>query len=193
MPNKDNENTLIQNLIRGDASSFDGIYKQYYNKVYSFSYRYLQNTQDAEGVVQEVFISLWNNRDKLREVRNLNAWLFTVTFNQIRKIFRNMAIEKRKMKTYAMSSLFDDSSTVSAIEFNDLMEKAEDIIERLPHRQKTVLLLNLKDGLSSNEISRKLKITKRTVENHLSSARAFLKKVFKKEHLIPLIIYWLLL
>ena len=193
MPEKDNENKLIEDLHKGDSIAFDELYRLYYNKVYSFSYRYLQNKHDAEEVVQELFIKVWNSREKLKDIKNLNAWLFTIAFNQIRKIFRNMAMEKRKLETYVISSVFDNSSVISEVEFNDLMTKAGDIIDKLPSRQKTVLLLSIREGLSSTEISGKLNINKRTVENHLSNARAFLKKVFKEEHLIPLIILWLLL
>lgn len=193
MPKKSIETKLIRDLIKGDSRAFDEIYRLYYNKIYSLSYRYLQNKHDAEDVVQELFITVWSSREKLKDIKNLNAWLFTITFNQIRKIFRNMAMEKRKLETYAISSVFDDNSVISEVEFNDLMTKAGDIIDKLPSRQKTVLLLSIREGLSSTEISGKLNINKRTVENHLSSARAFLNKVFKEEHLIPLIILWLLL
>ena len=55
----------------GDSLAFDEVYRQYYNKTYSFAYRYLQNKQDAEEVVQEVFIAVWNRRDKLKEIKNL--------------------------------------------------------------------------------------------------------------------------
>lgn len=193
MPITNSEHQLIKSLIKGDSLAFDELYKQYYNKVYSFSFRYLQNKQDAEGVVQEVFIKVWNNRKHLNEIKNLNAWVFTITFNQIKKIFRNLAIEKRNMEKVAISAVFDDNSVISEVEFNDLMAKANDIIERLPSRQKTAFKLSFKEGLTSKEISEQLGIHKRTVENHLFSARAFLKKVFKEENLIPLVIYWLLL
>jgi len=178
--------------VSPDGTSIDAFLDSaYYNKIYSFSFRYLQNRQDTEGVVQEVFIILWNSREKVKDIKNLNAWLFTVTFNQIRKIFRNIAIEKRIMETVTISSIFDDTSVISEIEFNDLKKKAEHIIERLTPRRKKVLLLSIREGLSSTEISRKLRITKRTVENHLSSSRVFLKNAFKEEHLIPLVVLWL--
>ena len=187
------ESKLIQELIRGDSFAFDELYGHYYNKVYSFSYKYLQNKQDAEEIVQVVFIKVWENRDKLKEIRSLNAWLFTITFNEIRKTFRKMAMERQKLEKMNLSPVFEDNSVLSEIEFNDLMTRAGDIINRIPSRQKTVLLLSIKEGLTSTEISRKLNISKRTVENHLSNARRVLKKVFKEQHLIPLVILWFLL
>ena len=192
MQEKEREQRLIEALILGSAASFDELYEIYHNKVYSFSFRYLQDVHEAESLVQEVFFRLWSHREQLGEIKNLRAWLFTMTFNLIRQYFRDLAIERRGMQKYAESALFEHSPTLSTVEFNDLMEKAEAIIERLPRKQKTVLLLSIRDGLSSKEISEKLRINKRTVENHLSSARAFLKKVLKEENLITLLLCWIL-
>lgn len=193
MLEKDRESKLLQLLKEGDAASFDEIYLAYYNKVYAFSFSYLRNVEDAEGVVQEAFLILWNKREEAGDIRNLNAWLFTVSFNLVRKIFRSAAITRQKMDDYTNSALFEDNSTLNSVEFNDLMELAEGHIERLPNRQKTILLMRVRDGLSSKEISQKLGINQRTVENHISSARSTLRKVFSDEHLLSLVIFWTLL
>lgn len=193
MSTGDSEHKLLELIKTGDAASFDRVFMEYHNKIFSFSYRYLQSREEAEGVVQHVFLTLWNNRETLHEIRNLNAWLFTVTFNQIRKIFRNTAITRQKMDSYAAFAPSEDNSTLSSIEFNDMMENAEDAINQLPKRQRTILLMRIKEGLSSEEISKKLEINKRTVENHLSSARSALRKILRDEQLIPLVIFWILL
>lgn len=187
------DHQMIRDLANGDSTAFDKFYALYCDKVYSFSFRYLQNRGDAESVVQEVFIKVWNSREKLKDIENLNAWIFTVTFNEIRKIFRNMAIEKRHMEGFTLSTIFDHNPVSSEVEFNDLMAKAENIIDRLPFRQRSAFMLSFKEGLTSKEISNQLSINKRTVENHLSSARAFIRKVLKEENLIPLVIFCLLL
>ena len=90
MPVESNEFKLLKNLIKGDAYSFDEIFNKYNKKVYAFSLRNLKNKEDAEGVVQEVFINLWKDRAKLKELENLEAWIFTVCFNTIRKHFRKL-------------------------------------------------------------------------------------------------------
>jgi len=193
MLTREDEHKLLNLIKVGDATSFDQVFKEYHNKIYGFSYSYLQSREDAEGVVQQVFLTLWNKRASLGEIRNLNAWLFTVTFNQIRKIFRSAAMERQLKESYAASAILEDNTTLSSVEFDDLMENAEGVINRLPNRQKTILLMRMKNGLSSDEISRELKINKRTVENHLSSARASLRKILREEHLIPFIVLWILI
>ena len=60
----------------------------YNEKIYAFSLVNLKNKQDAEGVVQEVFLHLWKDRARLKDVKNLDAWVFRLSFNVIRRRFR---------------------------------------------------------------------------------------------------------
>lgn len=154
------EHRLIQGIINGDASAFDLIFEKYNKKVYAFSIKNLKNREDAEGVVQEVFYSLWKERAKLKVVKSLDAWIFTISFNIIRKHFRKLARERKTLKNFSEITSSYDSSSVTEIEYSEMLEKAEKIIETLPHRQKTIYILSQRDGLSNTEISTKLNINK---------------------------------
>ena len=186
-----NEQKLIKNLIKGDAFSFDEIFNRLNEKVYAFSFSNLKNKQDAEEVVQEVFLNLWKDRAKLKELRSLDAWIFTISFNIIRKHFRKIARERRFLADFSETTLANDTSTVVDIEYHDLLEKAGKIIEYLPTRQKTIYLLSKKDGLSNTEISTQLNIKNKTVENHLTRAKAFLRRALVDERLLTILFYWL--
>ncbi|MBN2762482.1 MAG: sigma-70 family RNA polymerase sigma factor [Bacteroidales bacterium] len=91
----------------------------------------------------------------------------------------------------ALNVRTQDNKTVTEIEYNDLLEKAEKIIDRLSNRQKTIFLLSKKEGLSNDEISARLNITKKTVENYLAKAKTFIKKALVDEGLLSLLFYWL--
>lgn len=190
MPDQNNEHILIKKIIRGDASAFEEIYQKYNVKVYRFSLSNLKNREEAEGVVQEVFLSLWKDRKKLKEIENLDAWIFTICFNVIRKIFRKLASERKYLEQLTRNQKLDDMTSITEVEYNDLLDKAEQLIERLPPRQKSVFLLSKKNGLSNSEISKKLNISLKTVENHLSEAKTFLKKAFIDESLLTLLFFW---
>lgn len=191
MPETNKEHNLIKNLIKGDAYSFDEIYELYNKRVYAFSFRNLKNKEDAEGVVQEVFLNLWKDRIKLKELKNLDAWIFTISFNVIRRHFRKLTRERKYLEKFKETTLTNDSSTITEVEYHDLLEKAEKIVEKLPPRQKTIYMLSKKEGLSNTEISRKLNITKKTVENYLTYAKAFIKKKLVNERLLTLLFFWL--
>lgn len=187
-----NEHLLIRNLINEDAASFDEIFRRYNERVYSFALRNLKNKADAEGVVQDVFLSLWKDRDKLKELNSLDAWIFTVTFNTIRKVFRKLSREQTHLANYAETSQSSDTSTVTEVEYNDLMEKVEKIIDKLPSRQKTIFILSKREGLSNSEIAKKLEITQKTVENQLSRTKAIINKALVDERLLTtLLFFWL--
>ncbi len=191
MPETNKEHNLIKNLIKGDAHSFDEIYELYNKRVYAFSFRNLKNKEDAEGVVQEVFLNLWKDRIKLKELKSLDAWIFTISFNVIRRHFRKLTRERKHLEKFKETTLTNDSSTITEVEYHDLLEKAEKIVEKLPPRQKTIYMLSKKEGLSNTEISKKLNITKKTVENYLTYAKAFIKKKLVNERLLTLLFFWL--
>ncbi len=191
MSETNDEHKLIKNVIKGDAFSFDEIFERFNDKVYAFSISNLKNKQDAEEVVQEVFYNLWKDRAKLKELKSLDAWIFAISFNIIRKHFRKLARDRKLFENFSETKLSQDNSTATEVEYNDLLEKAENIIEKLPTRQKNVYLLSKRQGLSNTEISTKLNITKKTVENHLTTAKAFLKRALVDERLLSILFFWL--
>ncbi len=184
------EKELLKSLIQGDVFSFEEVYKNYNKKIFNFSLRYLKNRNEAEGVVQEVFVKLWENCKNLKKDSNLNAWLFTVTFNAIRKRFRNLSIERKHLEKYSaqMGSRQDE---ITEIEYYDLLDKATHLIAKLPPQQKRIFLLRKEKGLSSEQMAKELKLSKKTIENHLNRARVFLKKAMLKEGLLSVVFYWI--
>ena len=191
MPTENLEHQLIRKLVDGDAHSFDILFHKYNKKVYSFSLRNLKNKEDAEGVVQDVFCNLWKDRAKLKEIKNLDAWIFTICFNTIRKHFRQLMREKKHLHEFASYLRDNDNDTSTEIEYNDLLKRTEKLIESLPPRQRTIFLLSKKEGLTNDEISEQLKITKKTVENQLTSAKAHIRKAMSEGGLISVLFYWL--
>lgn len=186
------EKELLKRLIQGDVLTFEEVFKKYNQKVYTFSFRYLKNKEDAEGIVQEVFIKLWEYSSSLKKNSNLNAWLFTVTFNAIRKRFRKLSTEKKHLEGYT-NLLISQQEKITDSEYFDLLAKATHLIEQLPPQQKKVFLLRKEKGLTSTEMAKQLKLSKKTVENHLNRARKFLKKAMLEEGLISFLFFWMFL
>ena len=178
------ERTLIKNLVKGDAYAFDELFNSYNQKVYDLSVRNLRSAVDAECVVQEVFLNLWKDRAKFEELKDLDAWIFTICYNIIRKRFRKLKREREHLQKFFYMNGSIDDSTASEVEYNDLLKKAEIIIDKLPSRQKSVFLLSKNEGLSNSDISEKLSISKKTVENHLTRAKSFIKNSLVSAHLI---------
>jgi RNA polymerase sigma-70 factor (ECF subfamily) len=184
---------IIGPLIKGDIFCFDAIYAEYNKRIYSFALSFLKNREDSEGIVQEVFLTLWRKRADIKINQDIGSYLFSITYNTIRKHFRKLARERKHLKEFSKTVLTEDDSTNSKIEYSNLLEIAESAIELLPSRQKTIYHYSMRDGLSTKEIADKLDISTRTVENHLYRAKSQLKKTMLDNSLTSLLFFCLFL
>jgi RNA polymerase sigma-70 factor (family 1) len=184
-------NNILKRFKEGDPDAFDQIFEKYYRKVYTFFLRNLRNKEDSEGAVQDVFYNLWKDRAKLNEVKDVEAWIFTISLNIIRKHFRRLAMERKHLSQFTDQFGVSDYSTVAEIEYKDLLEKTGKIIENLPPSQKTIFLLSREEAMSNFEISRKLNISIRTVDNQLSRAKSFLRKALVDGSILTLLYFCL--
>ena len=185
------EKNILKRFKDGDPDAFDQIFEKYYRNVYAFSLNNFRNKEDAEEAVQDVFYILWKDRAKLKELKDLEAWIFSLCLNIIRKHFRKLAIEKKHLKVFTESSQDSNYSTDTEVEYRNLLEKTEKIIEKLPPRQKTIFQLSRKESMSNLEISTKLKISVRTVDNQLSRANSFVRKALIDGSILSLLYFCL--
>jgi RNA polymerase sigma-70 factor (ECF subfamily) len=182
---------IIKNLKAGDVLSFDSIFKKYHKKVYYFAISYLKNKEEAEDVVQEVFMNLWKYRDQINEYYVFSKYLFKITYNASCKKFRKQASDKKQMEETLQNMLIEDNSTNLEIEYNNLLETANILINKLPSRQKSIFLLSLKEQLTNEQIAQQLNISIKTVENYLASAKTSLRKSLLDGRILSLLFFCL--
>ena len=191
---QDLDNKLIINKLKeGDVSSFDAIFKKYNKKVYYFALSYLKNKEEAEDVVQEVFMNLWKYRDQINEYYVFSKYLFKITYNATCKRFRKQSSDKKHLEEVLKNISIEDNSTKLDIEYNNLVETTNLLIEKLPSRQKNILLLSIEEHLSTEQIAQKLNISKKTVENYLAMAKSSLRKSLVSGGMLSVLFGWLFL
>ncbi len=178
---------LLSRLSEGDPAAFDVIFNKYYRKVYAFSLHNFRNKEVAEGAVQDVFYNIWKDRSRIKEVKDLESWIFSICLNNIRKHFRKLTVAKKHLKSFTREYLESDNSTNTEVEYNDLLDKTDKIIEKLPRRQKTIFKYSTKESMSNYEISRELNISVRTVDNQLSRAKSFVKNALFEGGILSLL------
>ena len=97
------------------------------------------------------------------------------------------------MENIIKDIVLEDDSTNIDLEYNNLMELANQYIDKLPPKQKSVFLMSITENITNENIAKKLNISRKTVDNHLSNARAFLKKSFVDGKLISALFFSLFL
>ena len=182
---------IIRNLKEGDVLSFDNIFKKYNKKVYYFAFSYLKNREEAEDVVQEVFMNLWRSRDQINEYYVFSKYLFKIAYNATCKRFRKLASDKKQMEEVMRNCILEDNSTNLDIEYNNLLETANSLIEKMPSRQKKIFLLCINEQLTTEQIAQQLNISKKTVENYLSKVKTSLKKSFSDGRILSVLFFCL--
>lgn len=183
------EQLLVSNLAKGNILAFNSLYIEYSKRLYRFALGYLKSEAEAEDLVQEVFTIIWEKRSRLKEELSFKSFLFTIAFNIIMKHFRT----KSYMAEYFRTEIGDysDLQTSQTITHDSLKKYIIAIANQLPERRRDIFIKSRFEGLSIKEISEKLEISHKTVENQLTNALKSIRTKLNKENL-PVILFFIL-
>jgi RNA polymerase sigma-70 factor (family 1) len=172
------ESRWVAELKNGNALAFDELFRIYGKRLYHFSLGYLKSKTDAEEVVQEVFMKIWHNRSSLDPELSFNAYLFKIAYRHIAERFRKITQEKKYLHDIASETLVFTADMDERSNYQSLLELVERLIQKLPERQKEVIILRRIEGLSVADIADRLDISPKTVEHHITEALKTLKQVW---------------
>lgn len=164
----------VHRLIEGDKSAFEYLYRKFWNKIYDFTRLYITSTADAEEVVHDVFVKLWDIHPMINEEKNFEGFLFIMTRNIIFDRFRKSFNES----FYKMTLLdaFEESYSIEdELDAADLHEYIKSLISQLPPRCQEVFRLSREQNMTYKEIAELLSLSEKTVEHHISDALKFLR------------------
>lgn len=167
------DETLIAAIKEDDYVSYNRLFIRYYSRLCQYVYSRLENREDSEDIIQELFLSLWSGRKKINVNENVSGYLF--------KMAKNMSLNHIRASNNYRMLLEKQSNTPDYYEDNQL-ESDEfrialyDCIERLPDRSREVFILHRVKGLKQKEISEKLSISVKTIKNQLWMSLQKLKK-----------------
>lgn len=182
MKNCNIDNELVDQLINDDTIAFDKIFEKYSSKLYGFALRYLKSESDAEELVHNVFVKIWEKRKTIKRESSLKSFLFTITYHDILKHFRKKSFHHEFLKDSIYSENLTDNSS-ERIEYNSILEYVDKLIEQLPEKRKLIFIKSRKEGKTSKEIAKELNLSPGTIDNNISEALKFIKQGIKKESL----------
>lgn len=168
---------LLARLKKGEMQAFDKVYKLYCHKLYSFVLKMVKNEADTDDIVQEIFVKIWESRDKLDNYQLLSSYIFTIAYNSSIDLLRKRINSHKYIEHLKKSTvLLQTPDGTQEVEYNEFLNQLERIISSLPERQKQVYLLHREQGLTYPEIADRLSISKNTVENHMGKALSSLRQ-----------------
>lgn len=174
------ENTIeeynIKALSRGDRRAFEVLFLQYQPKLVYFLTGFIKDTELARDMAQDIYLSIWNHKEHLSEVRSFKAYLFKMGKNAVCNYYDH-SIVNDKFVAEQLARPVATESTEDTIFAKQLQSLIDITVCEMPPQRKLIYTMSRVDGLSNGEIAERLNINKRTVENHLTAALADIRKV----------------
>jgi len=176
------ESMLVQLLRRGNVAAFDSLFEQYSPKLFGFAMKYLKNETEAEELVQDVFVKVWEHRQSLKSEYSFKSYLFTIALNQIRKFFNKRAISLRYLDTIQNEGEPTAGETFPDEDYDTILQKINLIIGQMPPRRREIFQKSKLEGKSAKQIALELNISSGTVDNQVSEALQFIRARLKNEN-----------
>lgn len=187
----DSEEIWIKAIAAGDEAALEKLYHAYSSRVFNTAIGYTKNAQDAEEILQDVFITIFKTANNFRFDSSASTWLYRITVNKSLDFLRKKNSKKRQG---SFISIFKSNSTELLHESVDFvhpgvkMENKENarllfkVIDELSENQKTVFILTQIEGLSQNEVGEIMKISRKAVESLLQRAKVNLRSLLEKHY-----------
>lgn len=173
-----NEKKLLFAVAKGDKRAFEDIFHHYKDHIYTVAFTYTEDNFVTEEIVQDVFLLVWKNRQKIPTIENFQAWIYTIARNRSLTELQKIAREgKRKeaLISYLPSATIDGETKMRENDLQVLLEKA---LLQLSPQQRKIFSLSRLQGHSRAEVAQMLNLAPATVSVHLTIAirlvRAFL-------------------
>ncbi|ODS84549.1 MAG: RNA polymerase sigma-70 factor [Cytophagaceae bacterium SCN 52-12] len=153
-----------------NEESFKALYERYWEKVYAICYTHIRQQEVAQGMVQDIFRSLWERRDSLEINTAPEKYLARAAKFKVFEHIRNVQLRKEHLEKAAAGQPGHTHNTESEIMYNNLRSRVNLLVENLPEKCQRVFRLSREEGFTNKEIANMLSITERAVEYHVARA-----------------------
>jgi RNA polymerase sigma-70 factor (family 1) len=174
------EKNLLAMIATGNRQAFSMLYTIYLNALYHYIFLFTKSKEESEEILQEIFIKIWENREKLSEIDSFKNYLFRFAKNKLLDRIRHSQIRQRVLSEIKRTKNISETSTNDQCAYREYYKIVQRAIEKLPPKRKLIFRLNIENGLSQDEIARKLNISKSVVQKQIYSASHFVREYLFK-------------
>jgi RNA polymerase sigma-70 factor (ECF subfamily) len=175
------DSEIIRRIRHGDKGQFESLFRSSYVSLVRYARSIIKDQDAGEEIVQDLFLRLWQEREKIKIESSLNGYLFRAVHNRcLHWIGHNRIIEKHAQEmAYRQTSSVETPSEI--IQYKELQAKIARILEKLPERCGKIFCMNRFDGLKYSEIADKLSISVKTVEADMGRALREFRKALTEQ------------
>jgi RNA polymerase sigma-70 factor (ECF subfamily) len=171
------DSEIVGRIRKGDKTEFESLFRSSYVSLVKYARTLIKDQDTAEEIVQDLFVRLWQEKEKIKIESSLNGYLFRSVHNRCLHYIEHQKVIERHAEeiSYRQPDKTEDPSDI--MQYKDLQARIAGILERLPERCGKIFCMSRFEGLKYSEIAEKLSVSVKTVE--ASMGRAL--KEFRKE------------
>jgi RNA polymerase sigma-70 factor (ECF subfamily) len=181
---KYDNNQLTERIKSDDIGAFKSLYDLYSRQLLNFILQYLKETGEAEEILQDVFLSVWEGRKSLQVDKSVKSYLFRIAVNKVYNHLKRRVVERKYQYYLSNNEHTSENNIEDKIYFSELKETIDQILGQLPVQQRRIFRLSRLEGMSHDEIAKKFNISVWTVENQIYRAGKFVKSKLSGDSLI---------
>lgn len=167
---------LLSLLKEGDEAAFESLYNHLAKRLFHFVYSKVRNKEVAEEILQEIFVSLWNNRKTLEINTSLDAYLYGAAKNKVMSFIRSEQVRRKYAVEFTQfAQEHYDNSVQEQMDVNDLNVILQSKIAELPDKCQVAFRMSRMEHTPIPQIAEKMNISRRTVENYITQALRHLR------------------
>lgn len=181
---------LVQGVAKRDEACFEELVRRYGSKVLNLALRITRNQEDAEEILQDVFITVFTKVQSFEHKSQFSSWLYRVTMNsafmKIRARNRRRTVSLEDVEPTTKQNWVGNRTEMFDVDFmssrHELRQAIQTAIEELPEDYRAIFILRDVDGLSNESVSKVLQLSVPAVKSRLHRSRLIMREQLKKHY-----------
>jgi RNA polymerase sigma-70 factor (ECF subfamily) len=173
----DKDNELLSRFRSGDIAAFEDLFKTYYQALVGYGRTILKDKDEAEDIVQQVFVTIWEKRSEMEVHTSFKGMMYRAVQNACLNRIKHQTVRRSHAKEVIMTG--SSSFSQQDIQYKELQKKIDESIDQLPEQCARIFRMSRFDELKYQEIADKLGLSVKTVENQMGKALKLMRENMK--------------